>query len=383
VITKPQYIYRIGHSFDLSLGEYRTLTSQNELWIAQNWLASNVLIDTNQTGGLVFGIGNIELLDNNSVKPNRSEFIEYLQKHPQLVQKKLVIATNILLTKKILIPLKEMGYKQINLIPNKALPNIGHFKQKSTIICYFKLDNQTSFLGNVINFANQQIWTDLDTNPQLQDMDRGMINYKLARTMLNLASNKNYIWDPFCGLGRNMLAGSGFSKDWLLSDIDGSCKDFVESNGRYLAEINTKYSYFESLPSYQFGPLDIRDFDQALKVYNKRNQTDQSYTVVTEGYLGSNLAGKYNRQDPDKQIETVQQIWNKALVTFSKLKVPEIVLSVPWYKLKTGIIAPDYFLEVINKSDYQLVQLLPDKDYILYARETTTVGHGVFKLIRR
>ncbi len=383
MLTIPKYIYRIGHSFDLSLAEYRSLAGDEELWTCQNWLGSDKEIDTNQTGGLVFGVSNIKLLDNNEVKPDRSEFIEYLKSHPELVQKKLVIATNILLTKKILIPLKEMGYKQINLIPNKALPNIGHFKQKSTIVCYFKLDNQSSFFGSIINYANQQIWNDLDTNPQLQDMDRGMINYKLARTILNLANHKDYIWDPFCGLGRNMLAGSGISKDWLLSDIDGSCRDLVDSNAKYLTDLNGRYDYFESLPSYQFAPLDIRDYDQAFKVYGRRNLTDKSYTVVTEGYLGSNLAGKYNRQDPEKQIETVQQIWHKVLASLAKLEVKEVILCVPWYKLKTGIIKPDYFLEVVGKSNYKIVELLPSKPYILYARETTTVGHGVFKLVLR
>jgi hypothetical protein len=380
VLTLPKYIYRIGHSYDLSISEYRALSSTIELWSQQNWLGSDQLLDTNQTGSLVFGLSNIKLLDNKEINADRSQFIDYLAGHPELVQKKLVIATNILLTKKILIPLKAMGYKQINLIPNNALPNIGHFKQKSTIVCFFKLDNQTSFLGTVSSFANQQIWNDLDTNPNLQDMDRGMINFKLARTMLNLLNNKDYVWDPFCGLARNMLAGSGLSKDWLLSDIDGKCKELVDQNAEFLVGINSQYNYFASIPSYQFFPLDIRDYDQAYKLYSKRNYSNRPYSVVTEGYLGSNLASKYNRQDPDKQIETVTQIWQKALANLAKLQIPEIVLCVPWYKLKSGIIFPDYFLPLVAKSDYEIIQLLPDKNYILYAREATTVGHGIFKL---
>ena len=218
----------------------------------QNWNEESKIMGQKLEIDLENELENLDELDNKNVLEILGEF---LQKKPY---KKIGIA---ILTsfdqQKVMNLVKKCGSKKINII--SCLPNYGHWKSCKKWIVIIQnpirkisqksqensndnnietrnlqnLQFQKLVLFEINNFCNQEYWANLDQNLPSGEMSRGLMNLKLARTLVNL-TDKKFILDPFCGSGRTMAAGFGLDKKFILSDIEKVCAEEVVNNLEFL-----------------------------------------------------------------------------------------------------------------------------------------------------
>lgn len=218
----------------------------------QNWNEENKTLGQKLEIDLENELENLDELDNKNVFEILGEF---LQKNPY---KKIGIA---ILTsfdqQKVMNLAKKCGSKKINII--SCLPNYGHWKsckkwiviiqnpirkisqksQENSIDNSIEVKNlqnlqfQKLVLFEITGFCNQEYWANMDQNLPSGEMSRGLMNLKLARTLVNL-TDKKVILDPFCGSGRTMAAGFGLDKKFILTDIEKVCEQEVWNNLEFL-----------------------------------------------------------------------------------------------------------------------------------------------------
>ena len=277
--------------------------------------------------------------------------------------------------------LKSKGGKKVNI--TKELPNYGHLKEwREWIIVQPVGDGEFSILITTSS-ANQGYYRKLDMNSPHRDMQRGIINLKLARSLVNICSSKVVLWDPFCGVGRVFMAAfdrqdesseSSKSLDLIASDVDSSCLEQARENIEYAAKLNSGADY----------TLDVFEHD----VVNEKKLDKKKITVITEGWLGQNFESAPTAEDADKQLSIVTDMWRKALTNFETAGVSEIILCLPFYPQifsseESQIMLAQSIEAMIGKTSYKISKLVPgsDQSAILYSRPKSYVGHGIIKLV--
>ena len=262
----------------------------------QNWSEENKILGQKLEINLQNELENLDDIENKNVLEILGAF---LSKNPY---KKIGIA---ILTsfdqQKAMNLAKKCGSKKINII--SCLPNYGHWKSCKKWIVIIqnpirkisqKAENDTDknlqnlqfqklILFEITNFCNQEYWANLDQN-LTGEMSRGLMNLKLARTLVNL-TDKKVILDPFCGSGRTMAAGFGLEKKFILSDIEKSCEQEVWDNLEFLEnEKNGKpWKKSQNLKSENSSENSLEDNS---KTKNLETQAEEN---LIENKLESNL----------------------------------------------------------------------------------------------
>jgi hypothetical protein len=335
------FAYKIGHNPELSINEFIQLSKDENFELKGSLLLSNSDIDINIAGGLVFKAQIIKELNDLPKK------IGYVTKLSKNTQNSLIKA------------LKGKGAKKI-LITDKE-PNIGQFKYVKN--WYLEYNNE--YL-HILQNSDQELWNNLDMDLPAKDMKKGIINLKLARFMLNMTSY-NHIIDPFAGLGRNAVAGWLLNKEFILSDIDPKCIDFIRQNTDYLIQVYGNTS--KIINNYTCDAKDINIL------------FDSDYAIVTEGHLteAANYILSYN--EAESRIEEVKKMWLEILEKWSSLdNFKEAIITIPFYLTRSK----DIFWD-IKKDLPKSFSHIPfyNSDYIFYNRKNTRIGHMVVKIIKK
>lgn len=89
--------------------------------------------------------------------------------------------------------------KSVNIRSNQ-FPNHGHLKSADNFIIS-KTKSGEVYLLKITSYTDQNLYKFIDENLPNNDLKKGIINLKLAKSLLNLANNSTYL-DPFAGYGR-------------------------------------------------------------------------------------------------------------------------------------------------------------------------------------
>jgi hypothetical protein len=337
---KYNFAYKIGHNIELSINEYLFVTKNNNYKVEEGLILSNEDIDINKMGSLIYKAKIIETL---SDLPKKIGYVTEIpkEKHSGLLQS-----------------LKALGAKKI-LIVNQE-PNYGQVKYVKDWFIKYK----DCYL-HVVQFFDQELWGRIDMNLPGVDNKKGVINLKLARTMLNLTKLDNIV-DPFAGLGRNVIAGWDMDKNFALSDIDILSQKAIEDNIAYIKNkipSNSTVLYIDTL--------------DALVLTDRFNKP---FAVVTEGYATESVNHFLLLKDAQSRMLEVKKMWLNILANWSKIdNLKEIILCLPLFITKEQDIFWDIKQDLPQGYRHQP---FVNSDYIFYKRKDTRIGHVIVKLTK-
>ncbi len=385
----PLFFYKLGHCPDLAIEEYYQISGSSKYQSdAAGWLLSNHGLNVNDTGAVVFG-GKVY---SHFFKKNRDKEIEDKLKEAlsKFRSETHVNKIGLVLSKKYhqlgLDLAKEAGFKKINVI--NRLPNFGHWKSTQNWMVCFEFDKKEYYFGRVLTYSNQEFWASIDRNLPHGNMDEGMMNLKLARSLLNL-TQKEKVWDPFCGPGRLVAVGLDLKKEFAASDIRQDSPEEVRINSEKARKIwhwGERFMHVElgDGPQIKTFALDAKRLSSASVNFSKNLNSD--WAIVTEGYLGKNFSKAPSKKDIQIELSQLRLLWKKAIQEADKLQIPEIVFCLPLYlrTKETGEkwVWPQFEKELIDNTGYKLYQFCNGKTNILYSREKGFVGHLIMKLVR-
>jgi tRNA G10 N-methylase Trm11 len=258
--------------------------------------------------------------------------------------------------------LKTVGAKKIAFI--KKEPSIGDWKRSHMIFTNAYFDTGRVSL-RIVQYFDQDALAKLEGTLPHIDMHRGQIGLKLAKTLINLTQYTDII-DPFCGLGRNIIAGLGVITSAELSDMDP--KAMIQSRA------NVEYALNKLKITV---PLTYAEQDASLILpANPANQA-----VVTEGWLGDNHMHYSTNAVALGNTQKVFSVYKKSIERWSQLGVAEVVLCMPFYpnlpKLTPDI--EEQFNKIISGTNYTITTP-GNHQFIRYARPDTFVGHLIVRL---
>jgi tRNA G10 N-methylase Trm11 len=363
----PTYIYKLGHCSSLAQAEFAIL-SESDYEADNIWLHSSYQLNVNQTGSLVFGaevIASVSQFDETEIL---SKISEHLEANPS---KKIGLYLPRVNTKAIFTAVKPHCSK-INL--STKLPNFGHWKQTNNwlVLIPFK---ERYIIARINSYSDQEFWNKLDSALPEADMRRGIINLKLARSLLNLTSQKN-VWDSFAGQGRLLAAGMDLKDNFWASDLDTRVISQLNRNlsaaSEYWKNTTLNKQTIENIAQVK----EVWDQD-ATRISLSKFETD--FAIVTEGTLGQNFEKPPTMDQAREQVFKVNKIWHELVDNYTDSSLQEIVGCLPFYP-KLNFVPYYGFLDTPN---WQLVELSRKYQTLLYNRPDSLVGHMIFKLIKK
>lgn len=385
------FVYKLGHCPELGFAEYRQITNDSSAFVGQGWLYGTQELNVNQTGSLVYGGLLLHRFEQKKSDRLPKDWDRILGSTLDILKqqrggKKIGLALPQSIHRKALWLGKQAGYKQIVL--HDGLPNFGHWKQCKQWLILF-MDQGHQQLALITSYSNQQFWSDLDLGLPRTDMRRGIINLKLARSLLNLTQRKK-IWDPFCGQGRVLVSGFDQKTDWIASDLDKVCLPDVQENWNFAQYYWSRKKHFLQLENQEVQMKEeegeiraepiIFQQDAATLKNSEEVKNASQYAIVTEGYLGKNFTQPPTKSEQQQEWRLLEKLWLDCLTSCKGLKIPEIIFCLPFYQIDSKPRLPFFWPELTKKTQYQNVELTSNGEpYILYSRANTITGHMILK----
>jgi tRNA G10 N-methylase Trm11 len=383
-----KYCYKLGHQPLLSFEEFKFLTKAENIQIESDHLLSDTFIDVQDTGGLIYGCEilktwhkKIELISVEEACRFTKQYLINLKDQDQAI-KKLGILLPESWKGRVLSSTKAAGVKKVNLLSSGQVLNYGHWKQTKNWLIFLELGDKT-ILGRILNYSDQEFWQNLDTDLPAGEMSRGLINLKLGRSLVNLASSQT-IWDPFCGHGRLVLAGLDLKEEFHSSDIDAQVLiEDLAKNYDFAADYWRKYG-FKQRPDHnqnlaKLHPVFDLDFAKLDTITDISKDILSKTSIVTEGYLGKNFKMPPNQNEMQQEWKNLEQLWKSAITQANKLAIPEIIFCLPFYQVRDRQFLPDFVASLIMGTDYKFADF-EGKNYLLYSRKDSFTGHYIVKL---
>ena len=380
-----QYIYKLGHCPDLGVAEFNQLTNDNNARFNFQWLISEKKINVNQTGSLVFAAEVLQTFE----ESEKNRLLDYLDNYlGQDTYNKLGLFMHGIDSKQVF-PIAKKHTNKATIL--EKIPNFGYWKQTNNWIVLVKFQS-TLYLSKIISYSDQEFWSKLDDSLPCADMSRGIINLKLARSLINLSSN-NVVWDNFAGQGRILVAGSDLKNALFASDIDERVIPQLQKNYEFATNFWTRNKY-DKKDILKIANLSKAWVGDAIELENieiinqettanldKSNleESNNSISIVTEGFLGKNFKNSPDQASADEQVRVVSNIWKSILKNYENSNVTEIVGCLPFYP-KLGFVPTYAFLE--KEIGWNLIKLCKT-DFIQYKRDSSNVGHLIFKLEKK
>lgn len=380
-----KYFYKLGHCQDLAIEEYYQFSGETDFKIDSGWLLGNTHLNVNLTGSLVFNgqvLAMHDKFDEDGLVESLEQVLRDFQENTESSGKKI----GLVLPKKYqnlgLNFAKKAGFKKVNV--TSKLPNFGSWKSTKNWILLFEFDNKFYF-GKILSFSNQEFWSTLDLGLPQGDIEQGIMNLKLGRSLLNL-TKKRHIWDPFCGQGRLVAAGFDQKDAYVATDLLETAPEQVKLNYEKAQKIwNWGHKFLQTpvfvSPILQTAQLDARNLSEVD--YDMLGKVPQ-LAIVTEGHLGKNFQSTPSVAEIQAELTKVFDMWKDVLRSADKLKIPEVVFCLPLYlrSKENGDkwIWPKFEDKLIVGTNYKLQKFVNGKTNILYAREQGFVGHLILKV---
>lgn len=409
-----RFFYKHGHNLQLSINEFEFLTDTKVTNSNDQFFLSDKYLPANQTGSIVYVGEVLGEFDKNeeakvltaidlelkNIQNSTTGYITYPEmklaslasvtvadarenlptfdigenpSQPQTIEfeisynhKKIgFVLPQDILNKAIKLG-KQNGFGKVSSAGFTTGVNFGNWKQTTNWIVSFVFEGKL-ILGKIISFANQEFWSDLDTYLPHLDMKRGVINLKLARSLLNLTQAKNIV-DPFAGLGRILVAGLDLKDSFIASDIDDLTTEIQENYNKGVRSWTRNYNMLQT----RVGK----------SVEYKSKAGKNTVAIVTEGYLGNNFKTEPSEQEMYKVWSHLEDLWVKHIDLAKTNNISEIVFCLPFYKTSKGITLPEKLIERIKSQDgVKVVKFANDKEFILYSRQNTITGHLIMKIV--
>lgn len=367
---QTKYVYRLGHQPEFGANEFSFLTKTEPTFYNYNYLFSDQLLEINRTGALVF---RAEII---SIKSRETTFKHFLTdtlkeafiKYPN---KKvgLSLPNSELNEKQIILMAKTIGYKKINLLAAGVEPNFGNFINTPNWLIAFEAEDNW-VLARVEEYSDQEFWSLLDQQLPVTDMKRGLINLKLARTLMNFTEGDK-IWDPFCGVGRNLVSAIDLKSEFIGSDISPEC----------LSEASSNYNFGLDFYPDNLSKAKLKDIFEAdvTKLDDDNTGFFNNFNIATEGFLGHNFVTTPTPKEQQSELKKIVEIWKTALKNFERLGIKEIVTCLPFYYSQKNNVSLDLD-SLLTTSKYKYQTFLNSKKSLFYRRKNSFVGHQVVKL---
>ena len=218
------------------------------------------------------------------------------------------------------------------------------------------VDEDNILLGQTLAVQKFEEYGFRDFQRPSRDILSGMLPPKVAKMMINLAqadTNKTLL-DPFCGSGtilqEALLLGY---KNIIGSDISDKAIENTNSNLNWLKEkFNVQNSTSNIIKS------DVKKLLEKIKV-------ESVDFIVTEPYLGPPLKGNEKKQQLEKVLQELSDLYIQAFVEFKKVLKPKsrVVIIFPIFKLKNQSLSLDILdiLDKIKEIGFKTVDPIPEK----------------------
>jgi len=431
-----KYIYKLGHIPQLGRAELGALlgVSYKQIEVNSDFAFSSSFIPANQTGSIVWSGQILQEISENLL--TWTDLKPYILSQSGQFKAKMVKRLGLVLPKQckpwqqeIISELKSVGFKGVNLVFGLENFTFGNYRSIKNwlIACPQK---SSILLIDLLDMSNQEFWSNLDMRLPQRDMKRGIINLKLARTLVNLAQSKQ-IWDPFVGQGRLLIAGMDRVEKSAGSDIDEACLPECVDNMQYAQHFWNKFGHRvlgktsnEIISDEKNQPGNLGNLGKTEESENKDSQKEESeklqnpentlqtkdelktqsysellelfqldanklkdvpfltknWAMVTEGYLGPTLSNKANKQESEKELDILVNMWISVFQQSVEIGLTKAIVCLPHFPVISERVYQDILYEFSSIKNVKL-EPLSDSGFILYSREKSRVGHLIFSVI--
>ena len=218
-------------------------------------------------------------------------------------------------------------------------------------------------IGETIAIQNIDHWTLKDRGKPYADRKKGMLPPKVARTMINLATNGHYdglLYDPFCGTGTVLIEGLEMGMDVIRSDSDPEAILGSQTNLAWFKDrekLEKTFSVFQSDVSHA-------DKDRFSKPVDY---------LVTEPFLGKPKPDSKQLPDMFRGLEKLYigafNQWRKILHDGSK-----IVIVFPRVEMDRKVFDLSGLIDKLSTQGYTLLVNFGD---LRYHRETAVIQRDI------
>jgi len=198
----------------------------------------------------------------------------------------------------------------------------------------------------------------------------GMLPPKLAMMMINYSQiDKNAVMlDPFCGSGTILTEAMLMGYENLIG-MDNSHKAIsdTEKNVNWIKE------------QYQLEARNLQIFVGDATKLTEKIPTKSVDAIITEPFLGKPLRGNEGEEEIKKQADELKKLYLAALSEFTKILKPKgkVIFIIPRFNFKNNWVTIDLQSE-LKKLGLKVMELWPNKNYLLYARPNQRVGREIW-----
>lgn len=226
---------------------------------------------------------------------------------------------------------------------------------------------------------------------------------KLVQMMINFLSKnsqKNGIYDPFCGLGTTLIealnmgilkiVGSDINAEMVNNSLD-SVENFIHEEMAW----QTKILMAGGTPNKDFSEVEtdffVLDATKISKAFGE-NEIPKNINIISEGYLGKIMKKDEINQDMVfAERRNIVRLYEKFFEELKKSDYKgQIVMSLPFWKVRDVYIYIENIVEILDKNGFKTENLLPRElnlntknGSLLYRRENQNVGREIIKIVRK
>ncbi len=239
-------------------------------------------------------------------------------------------------------------------------------------------------------------WGKRDFGRPARDDHNGMLPPKLATILINLCgvgakgpsplptpTDGFTLLDPFCGSGTVLTEGINLGITKLIgTDLSDKCISDTKTNVAWMLQQSelVETQNFASLHQTKHLKPTISIFQTDVRDLRKKINPESIDAIATEPTLGIPLRGHEKKHELEVQAKELKELFIKAFNEFYKILKPggKIVFVIPRFKYGGEWIRIDC-VEAIKRIGFNTLPLLPEEEFILYARPNQRVGREVWR----
>jgi tRNA G10 N-methylase Trm11 len=239
-------------------------------------------------------------------------------------------------------------------------------------------------------------WGKRDFGRPARDDHNGMLPPKLATILINLCgveakgrsplptpTDVFTLLDPFCGSGTVLTEGINLGiKKLIGTDLSDKCISDTEQNVKWMLQQSefVETQNFASPHQTKHLKPTISIFQTDVRDLSKKINPESIDAIATEPTLGKPLRGHEKKHELEVQAKELKELFIKAFTEFYKILKPggKIVFVIPRFKYGGEWIRIDC-VEAIKRIGFTILPLLPEEEFILYARPNQHVGREIWR----
>ncbi|MFA6089570.1 MAG: DNA methyltransferase [Candidatus Woesearchaeota archaeon] len=262
--------------------------------------------------------------------------------------------------------------------------------KKGSELNIIKIQNDF-YLAETIAVQEINEYSFRDFDKPFRDAKTGMLPPKLAQILINLGiknanrysltANHSIIIDPFCGSGTILMESLLMGLNTYGSDTSEKQLEGAKQNIKWLRE------------NFEINP----ELKSEISLQNAENfeipKNIENPVIVTEGYLGPPQSRFPHPNLIHSVHENLFYLYSNFFKKLKSTKIKSIVLTLPAYKDAKNYVLFEEFLEIIEKSGFELICpfsdnflkthpyfFLSNRGTLIYDRDNQIVGREIIIL---